>query len=210
MAQNLIGKLRGRGRKRKAGVAKRRQKVGKKPRLTKRDNYSYGASVSLSPPTMSVSLSSEFDVFASRLIQTSIVETTEVSYKPIASAEQSDLEFLIPADNGTYVDLNIKLYIRGKSIKVNGTNMDNTDFTAVTKNYLHSLFSQCSIALNGWTITQATELYTYRSYFEALLTYGSDVAATHLTNAFWYLDEGDLLPCDPTAADEKNNVSITQ
>ena len=39
-AENLIGKLRGRGRKRKAGgrgVAKRRQKVGKKPRLTKRD-----------------------------------------------------------------------------------------------------------------------------------------------------------------------------
>jgi len=39
-AQNLIGKLRGRGRKRKAGVAKRRQKGGKKPRLTKRDIFS--------------------------------------------------------------------------------------------------------------------------------------------------------------------------
>ena len=40
-AENLIGKLRGRGRKRKAGgVAKRRQKGGKKPRLTKRDIFS--------------------------------------------------------------------------------------------------------------------------------------------------------------------------
>jgi len=41
-AQNLIGKLRGRGRKRKTGggVAKRRQKGGKKPRLTKRDIFS--------------------------------------------------------------------------------------------------------------------------------------------------------------------------
>jgi len=41
-AQNLIGKLRGRGRKRKAGgrVAKPRQKGGKKPRLTKRDIFS--------------------------------------------------------------------------------------------------------------------------------------------------------------------------
>ena len=39
-AENLIGKLRGRGRKRKAGgVAKRRQKGGKKPRLTKRDIF---------------------------------------------------------------------------------------------------------------------------------------------------------------------------
>jgi hypothetical protein len=39
-AENLIGKLRGRGRKRMAGVAKRRQKGGKKPRLTKRDIFS--------------------------------------------------------------------------------------------------------------------------------------------------------------------------
>jgi len=43
--QSLIGKLRGRGRKRKAGgggrgVAKRRQKGGKKLRLTKRDIFS--------------------------------------------------------------------------------------------------------------------------------------------------------------------------
>ena len=78
-AQNLIAKLRVRGRKRKAGVAKRRQKGGKKPRLTKRDIFSEGASVSLSPPTMSLSLSSEFDIFAPRPIQTSVVETTEVT-----------------------------------------------------------------------------------------------------------------------------------
>jgi len=42
------------------------------------------------------------------LIQASVAETTEVIYKPIASVEQSDLEILIPADNDTYVDLNIK------------------------------------------------------------------------------------------------------
>ena len=44
-AQNLIGKLRGRGRKRKEGVTKLRQKGGKKPRLPKRDIFSEGASV---------------------------------------------------------------------------------------------------------------------------------------------------------------------
>ena len=133
-----------------------------------------------------------------------------MTYKPIASAEQSDLEFLIPAYNDTYVDINIKLYIRGKLTKADGTNLDNTDFTAVTNNFLHSLFSQCSIALNGVTITQATELYNYRSYFHNLLTCGSDAAATHLTNVFLYLDDGDLLPYDSTAADSKNEVLITR
>jgi len=126
---------------------------------------------------MSVSLSSEFDIFAPRPIETYVVE-------PIASVEQSDLEFLIPADNDTYVDLNIKLYIRGKPTKVDGTKLYNINFTAATNNFLHSLFSKCSIALNGVTINQAIELYNYRTYFETLLTYGSDDAATHLKNAF--------------------------
>jgi len=159
---------------------------------------------------MSVCLSSEFHIFAPRPIQTSVFETTEVTYKPIASAEQSDPEFPIPADNDTYVDLNIQLYIRGKLIKVDGTYLENNDFTAVTNNFLHSLFSQYSIALKSVIIIQATELNNYRSYFETLLTYGSDATATHLTNAFWYLGVGDLLPCDPTAADAKNKDFITQ
>jgi len=157
-----------------------------------------------------VSVSSEFDIFASKPIQTSVLETAEVKYKPIASVDQSDLEFLIPRDNDTYIFLDIKLYIRGKLTKVDGTNLDNTDFRAVTNNFLHSLFSQCSIALKGKLITQAAELYNYRSFFETVLTYGSDAAASHLRNAFWHLDDGDLLPCDPNAADSKNKCFITR
>jgi len=42
------------------------------------------------------------------------------------------------------------------------------------------------------------------------LTYGSDAAATHQTNAFRYLHEGDLLPCDPAVADSKNKDFITR
>jgi len=95
-------------------------------------------------------------------------------------------------------------------IKADGTNLDNNDFTAVTNNFLHSLFNQCSIALNGVTINKATELSNYQSYLETLLTDGSDAAATHLTNAFWYCDDGTLLPSDPAGADVKNKVFTTQ
>ena len=101
--------------------------------------------------------------------------------------DQSDLGFLIPSDDDTYIDLDIKLYIRGKLTKADGTALDNTDFTAVTNNFLHSLFSQCSIALNGLTITQASELYNYRSFFDT-------IATSHLRNAFWYLDNLATLP----------------
>ena len=60
------------------------------------------------------------------------------------------------------------------------------------------------------TIIQAVELYNYRSFFESILTYGSDAKTSHLTNAFWYQDNGDLLPCDPTAADANNKGFITR
>jgi len=70
----------------------------------------------------------------------------------------------------------------------------------VTDNLIHSLFSQCSVTLNGLTIPQASEHYNYRSYLETLLTYGSDAAASHLTNAYWYLNTCDMQPCrDPMA-----------
>ena len=57
---------------------------------------------------------SEFDIFARKPVQESILETLGVFYKPIASVDQSDLEFLIPADSETYIDLDIKVYVHGK------------------------------------------------------------------------------------------------
>jgi hypothetical protein len=48
-----------------------------------------------------VFVSSEFDVFDRKPVQHAIHESNVVVYKPIASIDQSDLEFLIPADNDT-------------------------------------------------------------------------------------------------------------
>jgi hypothetical protein len=101
-------------------------------------------------------LSSEFDIFAKNLVQTAIRETNVVHYKPIASVDKSDLEFSIPVDHYTYIDMEIKLLVRGKLVKADRKDLDATDFTARTNNLLHSLFTQCSISLNGVNITPAT------------------------------------------------------
>jgi len=58
-------------------------------------------------------VSSEFDIFARKPVQHAIHETNVVVYKPTASIDQSDLEFLIPADYDTSVGPDIKIYIRG-------------------------------------------------------------------------------------------------
>jgi len=146
---------------------------------------------------------SDFDIFAPKPVQSAILGTDVVHYKPIATVDQNDLEFLIPGDTETYIDLDIKLFVRRKIIGADGKDLDASDFTAGTNNFLHSLFSQCSISLNGVNITPASELYPYRSYLESLLTYGSDAANSHLTNAYWYLDKGDVLAGDPTAPKTK-------
>ena len=91
----------------------------------------------------------------------------------------------------------------GKTVKPRGSKMPRL----TKRDFLQSFFSQCSIALKGLTIIQAAELNNYLSFFETILTYGSDAATSHLRNAFWYLDNDDLLPCEPTAADAKTKAS---
>jgi hypothetical protein len=67
-----------------------------------------------------LTVSSDFDIFAHKPIQTSILETVETVYKPIAPVEQSDLEIFIPADSDTYIDLDLKFYVRGKLVSKEG------------------------------------------------------------------------------------------
>jgi len=100
-----------------------------------------------------LSVSRDFDIFAHKPVQTSILESVETVYKPFAPVEQSDLEFLIPADSDTYVELDINLYVRGKLVSGEGKDLDNKDFTAVTNNFIHCVFSQCNITLNNVPIT---------------------------------------------------------
>jgi len=146
------------------------------------------------------SISSEFDIFVHKRIQTSVLGTIETAFIPIAPVHQNDLEFLIPADKDNYIRLDIQLYVRGKLLSGSGNDVNVTVHTGVVNNLLHSLFSQCTVVLNGTTITHSGEHYNYRSYLETLLTYGTGAAVTHLTNACWYRDNGDMMPCDPTTA----------
>ena len=48
-----------------------------------------------------------------RPIQTAVRGTLETVYKPLAPVEKNDLKLLIPGDSDTYIDKDIKLYVRG-------------------------------------------------------------------------------------------------
>jgi hypothetical protein len=87
-------------------------------------------------------LGTEFDLFARKPKQITTVETNETIYRPIASVDQTDIEFVIPGDSDTYVSLDLRLYVKGKLIREDGTDLPATDYTAVINNFLHSQFSQ--------------------------------------------------------------------
>jgi hypothetical protein len=71
----------------------------------------------------------EFDIFAPKPIQSAVLETTDTIIKPLASLNQNDLEFSVPGDSMSYIDLYIKLFVKGRLEKADGTALDNTDFT---------------------------------------------------------------------------------
>ena len=86
-------------------------------------------------------MGTEFDIFVRKPKQSSTVQTNETIYRPIASVDQTGIEFVIPGDSDTYVDLDLKLYIIGKLQAEDNTDLPETDYTAVVNNLLHSLFS---------------------------------------------------------------------
>ena len=55
-----------------------------------------------------LSVSAEFDIFFTKPVHT-VQKTVETIFRPIASVDQSDLEFFNLADQDKYIDLNIRL-----------------------------------------------------------------------------------------------------
>ena len=55
--------------------------------------------------------------------------------------------------------------------------------------FLHSLFSQVDISLNGTLITASTNTYPHRAMLETLLSYGKDAKKSQLTSALFYKDQ---------------------
>ena len=129
----VINKLRGQGRKckrvtsAKSGRGRKVKKAKKQPkaknqlkqRWRRRKNCKTGHLLTaffrdLSKAAEAFSVRSEFDIFAHKPVQILVHETVETIYRAIASVDHSDLEFMFPVDNDTYIDLNIRLFVRGK------------------------------------------------------------------------------------------------
>lgn len=136
-------------------------------------------------------LKSELDLFRPRNIQTSILKTEEISYKPLNSLEnQTVIEFACQGHGDTYMDLSsINLQLKLQVLKNDGSLYKDADAQpALVNNILSSLFRQVNVSLNGKSVNSSDGNYSYRAYLETILNYGSDAQNTHLEILGWNTD----------------------
>lgn len=109
--------------------------------------------------------------FNDRLVQYSIVSTNELQFRPINSLDNSSIiQF---QDNGNsedyrdlssaYISLKVKMIHRDDSAKeltapLTAANLE----IACINNFLHSMFRQVTLSLNGKQISQNNTNYAYR------------------------------------------------
>ena len=136
---------------------------------------------------------SEVDLFRVPPTQQSLERGRWIDYAPLSSVENANsaITFLI-AGTDEYIDLSKTiLTVTGKITKKDGTSkLDGNDQSNVApvNNFLHSLFRQVDVYLNGKQVTPAMGTYAYRSYIETLLNYDVSAKQSQFSSALYYKD----------------------
>ena len=131
---------------------------------------------------------SELDLFSVPPTQTSMESGNWIEYHPLTTvADGSLIEFEIGGSGEDYIDFgNSMLYVQAKITQPDGNLFGGCCQYGPVNLFLHSLFSQVDIQLNGTLITSSTNTYPYRAILETLLSYGEDAKKTQLTSALYY------------------------
>ena len=136
---------------------------------------------------------SEVDLFSVPPTQQSLERGRWIDYAPISSVQNPDsaITFLI-AGTDEYVDLSKTiLTVTGNIMKKDGTTKltgGSQSNVAPVNNFLHSLFRQVDVYLNGKQVTPAMGTYPYRSYIETLLNYDVSAKQSQFSSALYYKD----------------------
>jgi len=99
------------------------------------------------------------------------------------------VEFNYVGNKNQYVDLKESfVYIRGKVVKADGTDVDSGTDLSTTNLLLASLFINAKVFFNGVLVGDALNAYGYLSYLKALLGYSEGSKSTTLSSQLFYKD----------------------
>ncbi|XP_055936853.1 uncharacterized protein F54H12.2-like [Argiope bruennichi] len=133
---------------------------------------------------------SELNLFTLPPTQTVIEKGHWVQFHPIANASDGGpIEFLISGSGEEYLDLSqTLLQVKAKILKSDGKTLTTEDKVGPVNLFLHSLFSQVDVSLNGRNISSSNNTYAYRAMIETLLNHGLDSKTSQLTSELYYKD----------------------
>ena len=130
---------------------------------------------------------SEIDLFSVPPTQLSLQKGRWIDYRPLSNVTNDDgaMTFLI-AGTDEYIDLSRTiLTVEGKILR--SSDGGDADIAPVN-NFLHSLFKQVDVYLNGKQVTPAMGTYPYQAYLETLLNYDVSVKKSQLSSALYFKD----------------------
>ncbi len=133
-------------------------------------------------PEKTFGYSKESQLFNIKPTDTSVVSRQNVDFGPIAAIRpHAPLEFNIMGNNTNYIDMrNIRLHVKIKVIKGNGSLLTGTDDVALANMPISTLFSSCELYLQQRRVDSCS-LYPYRAMIDTLLTSDSDEIYGELT-----------------------------
>ena len=142
---------------------------------------------------------SEVDLFSVPPTQLSLEKGRWIDYRPLSSVQNDDaaITFMISGTD-EYLDLSKTILVVEGIIEVDSGTVG-ADIAPIN-NFLHSLFKQVDVYLNGKQVTPAMGTYPYRAYLETLLNYDVSAKKSQLSSALYFkdtpghMDEGGALP----------------
>ena len=155
-------------------------------------------------------IKSELDLFSTPPLNTSMEKGNEVEFRPISTlTSEGPIEFNVSPTDEDYLDVGrTKLYlqatIRKDTADAKNQRVVAADRVAPINLWMHSLFSQVDIKLNGTLITPSVNTYPYRAYLETLLSYGTEAKDGQLAMQGWYQDTSDKFNTTTVAGDDGN------
>ena len=147
---------------------------------------------------------SEMELFSLPPTLVTVERVQHVQYLPLGTlTDDSPIEFFVSGHGDNYINLSKSyLYVEAKITKADGSNLDADAKVGPVNNWMHALFSQIDLSLNGELVTPSNNTYPYRAYIETLLSYGEEAKKSQLQSVLWYADDpGKFDKLDPTAAD---------
>ena len=150
---------------------------------------------------------SELDLFSIPATQTSIVKGNWIQYHPLTNIiENGPIEFNIEGTMNNYIDLsNSMLHVRAQIMDSQGQPLNNDSPVGPINLFLQSLFSEVDVTLNDRLISNSSNLYPFRAFFESVLSYGDSAKNSHLTEGLFYKDTaGCMDTANPLAEDNTN------